>query len=287
MYRWLDYILTGKANATSARYLGEAPATPAACAYMNCTAVHAGDEAWWSRLSFARTPQHDCHDAPRRGVRRLVRLVGRLGADPGRLRGTGPRRPRTTIIERLSDVFGAHRGRLTARSPSAGRGRRRPDRDPQDLRRRRRGRLDRPGDRPGRVLHHARARRARARRRRCGSSPGSSAPTRAACSSAASTSPAGPPYDRDVNTVFQDYALFPHMTVAANVEYGLRVKGVKRHGAQARAAGGARARPPGRASATASPCSSRAGSASGSRSRGRSSTTRRCCSSTSRSARST
>nr|MDP9494652.1 ABC transporter ATP-binding protein [Actinomycetota bacterium] len=30
-----------------------------------------------------------------------------------------------------------------------------------------------------------------------------------------------PPYDRDVNTVFQDYALFPHMTVAANVAYGL------------------------------------------------------------------
>ncbi len=37
-----------------------------------------------------------------------------------------------------------------------------------------------------------------------------------------------PPYERDVNTVFQDYALFPHMTVAENVEYGLRVKGVKK-----------------------------------------------------------
>jgi putative spermidine/putrescine transport system ATP-binding protein len=35
-----------------------------------------------------------------------------------------------------------------------------------------------------------------------------------------------PPYDRSVNTVFQDYALFPHMTVGQNVEYGLRVKGV-------------------------------------------------------------
>src|SRR6187397_1464288 len=35
-----------------------------------------------------------------------------------------------------------------------------------------------------------------------------------------------PPYERDVNTVFQDYALFPHMSVAENVEYGLRVKGV-------------------------------------------------------------
>jgi len=36
------------------------------------------------------------------------------------------------------------------------------------------------------------------------------------------------PYERDVNTVFQDYALFPHMTVAGNVEYGLKVKGVPR-----------------------------------------------------------
>jgi putative spermidine/putrescine transport system ATP-binding protein len=34
------------------------------------------------------------------------------------------------------------------------------------------------------------------------------------------------PYERDVNTVFQDYALFPHMSVADNVGYGLRVKGV-------------------------------------------------------------
>jgi putative spermidine/putrescine transport system ATP-binding protein len=35
-----------------------------------------------------------------------------------------------------------------------------------------------------------------------------------------------PPYERDVNTVFQDYALFPHMDVISNIEYGLRVKGV-------------------------------------------------------------
>ena len=34
------------------------------------------------------------------------------------------------------------------------------------------------------------------------------------------------PYDRDVNTVFQDYALFPHMSVRENVEYGMRVKKV-------------------------------------------------------------
>jgi putative spermidine/putrescine transport system ATP-binding protein len=37
-----------------------------------------------------------------------------------------------------------------------------------------------------------------------------------------------PPSQRAVNTVFQDYALFPHMTVRENVEYGLRVKGVSR-----------------------------------------------------------
>ncbi|MBX5469358.1 MAG: ABC transporter ATP-binding protein [Thermoleophilaceae bacterium] len=35
-----------------------------------------------------------------------------------------------------------------------------------------------------------------------------------------------PPEEREVNTVFQDYALFPHMTVGQNVEYGLRVKKV-------------------------------------------------------------
>jgi len=35
-----------------------------------------------------------------------------------------------------------------------------------------------------------------------------------------------PPFDRDVNTVFQDYALFPHMTVEDNVAYGLMVRKV-------------------------------------------------------------
>jgi putative spermidine/putrescine transport system ATP-binding protein len=45
-----------------------------------------------------------------------------------------------------------------------------------------------------------------------------------------------PPFARDVNTVFQDYALFPHLTVGDNVAYGLKVKGVKRAERKKRAA---------------------------------------------------
>ena len=94
-----------------------------------------------------------------------------------------------------------------------------------------------------------------------------------------------PPYDREVNTVFQDYALFPHMTVGENIEYGMRVAKVSAIGAPTRAAealemvrlAGYEARKPG---------SSRADSASGWRSPGRSSTGRASCCSTSRSGRS-
>jgi putative spermidine/putrescine transport system ATP-binding protein len=43
------------------------------------------------------------------------------------------------------------------------------------------------------------------------------------------------PSQRAVNTVFQDYALFPHMTVLENVEYGLRVKGMSRADRRSRA----------------------------------------------------
>ena len=45
-----------------------------------------------------------------------------------------------------------------------------------------------------------------------------------------------PPAQRDTNTVFQDYALFPHMTVVQNVEYGLRVTGVAKSERRERAA---------------------------------------------------
>src|SRR3569623_2443062 len=44
-----------------------------------------------------------------------------------------------------------------------------------------------------------------------------------------------PPHRRDVNTVFQDYAIFPHMDVLTNVEYGLRVKKVDRRERRSRA----------------------------------------------------
>ena len=44
-----------------------------------------------------------------------------------------------------------------------------------------------------------------------------------------------PPYNRPVNTVFQDYALFPHMSVLDNVAYGLMVRGVDRSARERRA----------------------------------------------------
>jgi putative spermidine/putrescine transport system ATP-binding protein len=45
-----------------------------------------------------------------------------------------------------------------------------------------------------------------------------------------------PPFARDVNTVFQDYALFPHLSVADNIAYGLRIKKVPRAERERRAA---------------------------------------------------
>jgi putative spermidine/putrescine transport system ATP-binding protein len=45
-----------------------------------------------------------------------------------------------------------------------------------------------------------------------------------------------PPFDRDVNTVFQDYALFPHMTVGQNVAYGLEIRKVPKGEREARVA---------------------------------------------------
>ena len=94
-----------------------------------------------------------------------------------------------------------------------------------------------------------------------------------------------PPYKRDVNTVFQNYALFPHLTVFENVAFGLRRKKVTSDSRSAPGSGDAR---PGRAArlrVSAGRPSCPAASSSAWRWRGPSSTTRGSCSWTSRSAR--
>ena len=95
-----------------------------------------------------------------------------------------------------------------------------------------------------------------------------------------------PPHKRPTNTVFQSYALFPHMSVEKNVAFGLKRKGVDKDEIADRVAtelsGSAW-----RARRTGGPRSSPAACSSGWRWRGRWSTCRRCCCSTSRSARST
>ncbi len=95
-----------------------------------------------------------------------------------------------------------------------------------------------------------------------------------------------PPYRRNVNTVFQDYALFPHLNVVDNVAYGLMVKGVGRRSAAVRRRRRWRwcGSP---VTATGGQASFRAGSASAWRWHARWSTVRACCFSTSRSALST
>jgi putative spermidine/putrescine transport system substrate-binding protein len=62
-YRWLNWILSPSVNARAARYLDAAPATPQACAFMDCDRVRANDERFWSRIAFWTTPRHDCGDA--------------------------------------------------------------------------------------------------------------------------------------------------------------------------------------------------------------------------------
>src|SRR5215831_18623561 len=52
-----------------------------------------------------------------------------------------------------------------------------------------------------------------------------------------------PPFARDVNTVFQDYALFPHMMIAENIEYGLKVHRVGKQDRGPRVACGRPCRP--------------------------------------------
>jgi spermidine/putrescine transport system ATP-binding protein len=89
-----------------------------------------------------------------------------------------------------------------------------------------------------------------------------------------------PPYKREVNTVFQSYALFPHLNVFENVAFGLRRKKVPKPQLEGRAHELLRI-------VGLEGLDSPAGSSNASRSHAPSSTAPRCCCSTSRSARST
>ena len=108
-------------------------------------------------------------------------------------------------------------------------------------------------------------------------------PTAARSGSRAATSLAVKPAKRGLGIVFQSYALFPHMTVAENVAFGLEMQGVaaaEREQARRRDAGAGRPRRP---SPAASRASCRAASSSAWRSPARWSSGRRSCCSTSRS----
>ena len=94
-----------------------------------------------------------------------------------------------------------------------------------------------------------------------------------------------PPYDRDVNTVFQDYALFPHMTVGDNVAYGLMIRESAAGGAAAARRGDAEHGGAGRPRPPASRASSPADSGSAWRWPAPWSISRACCCWTSRWAR--
>ena len=83
--------------------------------------------------------------------------------------------------------------------------------------------------------------------------------------------------------VFQSYALYPHMTVAENIGFTLRMVGTPRGRDRARGARGGRARQDRRICSTAGPASSRAASSSAARSRARSCASPGCSCSTSRS----
>ena len=87
-----------------------------------------------------------------------------------------------------------------------------------------------------------------------------------------------PPNHRDVNMVFQNYALFPHMTVFDNVAFGLRRKTVRQGGDRARGSTRCSSWSSSRAGPSAGPASCPVASSSGSRWRARWSTGRvRCC----------
>ena len=62
----------------------------------------------------------------------------------------------------------------------------------------------------------------------CGCSPGWRRSTTAPSASASATSPTSPPKDRDIAMVFQNYALYPHMSVADNMGFALKIAGMNK-----------------------------------------------------------
>ena len=96
-----------------------------------------------------------------------------------------------------------------------------------------------------------------------------------------------PVHRRDMGMIFQSYALFPHRTVAENVAFGLRMRGLGKGEISERVTARRCARSRSKATRIAARRSSPAASSSASRSRARSSSGRACCCATSRSPRST
>ena len=159
--------------------------------------------------------------------------VGRAGGReaPGPVRAGGRGRPapragvrallavRAALYLRSSGSFGA--ALLRVRGPSRSLGRLHPVRGRLAPLRQGEGRGRRVARRSARASSsRCSARAAAARRRCCACWPASSAPTPAACCSTAQDITDLPPNRRKVNTIFQSYALFPHLTVRA--EHRLR-----------------------------------------------------------------
>ena len=100
---------------------------------------------------------------------------------------------------------------------------------------------------------------------------------RARSGSATGTSPTLPPKDRDIAMVFQNYALYPHMTVAENMGFALKIaRRAARTEIAARVAEAAKHPRPRASTSTASRRRCPAASGSGSRWAGRSCASRRC-----------
>ena len=243
-------------------------------------AVAAGSATGWStRSSRSRAPRSTRLGLDERGGRGRRRrradaraptrgLLGRDRAGASRSRRRARAAPDEPAADRRRGAARPRRGRRRARGAGAraSRARRggRTTRDgwrwadgcravragDEDLRRHRRtgGRRARPDDRRRRVPRPRRSVGIRARRRRCGCSPGSRRSMPARSSSATVRSPISPPKQRDVAMVFQNYALYPYLTVAANIAFPLRIARVAEGGARAadargRAAARARAVP--------------------------------------------